>query len=562
MAYHLSKEAQTAVKEFSIPADFGTQLFEYQEKAVQLAALNLNKRNGVLIGDVVGLGKTLMATALARIFQDDLGYETLIICPKNLTRMWQDHIDRYRLIAKVVSLSRTQDLADLKRYRLVLIDESHNLRNPEGTRYRAIREYIEANESRCILLSATPYNKTYLDLAAQLGLFLDRDADLGVRPEGVIRQMGETEFIRAHQCGLRTLQAFEKSDQADDWRELMRLYMVRRTRQFIKDNYAFSDESAQRKYLLMADGQRSYFPEREPKNATFVVNERDPNDPYARLYAQDVVDTIEALELPRYGLAGYLKSAGSQTPSQTESKILDDLSRAGKRLMGFCRTNLFKRLESGGPAFLQSLERHALRNFIVIHALEQGLEIPLGTQDAELLDAAVNDEDVEAADSEVVAESDISEATPAENIQDLPENEAAFRQRASGIYESYRTRGGRRFRWIRPVFFTDKLLKDLLSDSLALLRLLHTFGEWQPANDTKLNELDHHLRAHKGQKVLVFSQFADTVRYLGEQLEKRGLEKLLAVTGNSLDPTDAAWRFSPISNDKEDYASAQAASTS
>ena len=61
--------------------------------------------------------------------------------------------------------------------------------------------------------------------------------------------------------------------------------------------------------------------------------------------------------------------------------------------MGFCRTNLFKRLESGGPAFIRSIERHILRNFIVLHAVETGGEIPLGTQDAELLDARTVDED-------------------------------------------------------------------------------------------------------------------------------------------------------------------------
>ena len=63
----------------------------------------------------------------------------------------------------------------MRRYRVVLIDESHNLRNREGKRYRAIQEYIRENESKCILLSATPYNKTYLDLSNQLRLFVPED---------------------------------------------------------------------------------------------------------------------------------------------------------------------------------------------------------------------------------------------------------------------------------------------------------------------------------------------------------------------------------------------------
>jgi hypothetical protein len=173
MAYHLAQEARAGLSEFRIPPEFGRRLFDYQVAAVKIAAHHLNKRGGVLIGDIVGLGKTLMATALAKIFQEDHYTETLILCPKNLVKMWEDYVAEFRLLAKVLSLSRAvRELPDLRRYRVVLIDESQNLRNREGKRYRAIQEYIQENESKCILLSATPYNKTYLDLSSQLRLFV------------------------------------------------------------------------------------------------------------------------------------------------------------------------------------------------------------------------------------------------------------------------------------------------------------------------------------------------------------------------------------------------------
>jgi hypothetical protein len=106
MAYHLSQEARAGLTEFRIPAEFRRKLFEFQSAAVRIAARYLNKAGGVLIGDVVGLGKTLMATALARIFQDDRGVSTLVLCPKNLVRMWQAHADKYGLHALIVPLSR------------------------------------------------------------------------------------------------------------------------------------------------------------------------------------------------------------------------------------------------------------------------------------------------------------------------------------------------------------------------------------------------------------------------------------------------------------------------
>ena len=286
IAYHLSQEARVGLSQFKIPKDFGNQLLAFQTAAVRIAAHYLNKRGGVVIGDVVGLGKTLMAVALSRIYQDDHGTETLIICPKNLVPMWQGYVHRYRLAAKVISISTAiNELPKTPRYRIVLIDESHNLRNRDGRRYRAIQEYVEKNSSKCILLSATPYNKSYLDLSSQLQLFMAADEDLGIRPERKIKELGETEFIKRHQCPLKSLAAFEKSDYPDDWRDLMRLFLIRRTRSFIKNNYAETDPENARKYLTFESGDRFYFPDRVPKTETFKFTENDPNDQYARLYS-------------------------------------------------------------------------------------------------------------------------------------------------------------------------------------------------------------------------------------------------------------------------------------
>ena len=434
MAYHLSQEARAGLSEFRIPRDFGNSLLDFQTAAVKIAAHHLNKRGGVLIGDVVGLGKTLMATALARIFQDDYGTEALIICPKNLVPMWQDYVERYRLIAKVMSLSVTMsELPELRRYRVVIIDESHNLRNREGKRFKAIQDYISENESKCILLSATPYNKSYLDLSAQLRLFVPDDLDLGIRPERIIRELTETEFIRRHQAAVRSLAAFEKSPYPDDWRDLMRLYLVRRTRSFIEDNYSERDEASGRKYLTFDSGDRFYFPVRAPRTVKFEINDEDETDPYARLQSKPVVDAINGLSLPRYGLGNYVAPSPSNPPTTSEAKTLDGLSRAGKRLMGFSRTNLFKRLESGGPAFIQSLERHVLRNFIFLHAIENGLDLPLGAQDAELLDASTGDRDVEIASLRLLDDGDASpeeeEVSAARSLTD----EASYRSRAADV---------------------------------------------------------------------------------------------------------------------------------
>lgn len=296
MAYHLSQEARTGLNEFRVPKQFQGVLFDYQEAAVRIAAHHLHRRGGVLIGDVVGLGKTLMATALAKLFEDDFDFETLILCPPNLQRMWrEDYVEAYNLRAKVLPMSMAgRELPELRRYRMVIIDESHNLRNRQGKTYAAIKDYLSRNDCYVILLSATPYNKAFIDLSNQLRLFVPEDRDLGIRPEALLRAIGEVEFSRRHQAGLRTLAAFEKSDYADDWRELMRLYMIRRTRSFIQEHYAHTDPQNGRKYLTYRDREtgeerRSYFPRRVPRTLTFDVPPQ--GDQYSYLYDCATVKT-------------------------------------------------------------------------------------------------------------------------------------------------------------------------------------------------------------------------------------------------------------------------------
>ncbi len=579
MAYHLSQEARAGINEYRIPAIFGQRLLEFQRAAVKIAAHHLNKRNGVLIGDVVGLGKTLMATAVARIFQDDQEWDALIICPKNLVKMWETYRDRYGLRAKVLSQSRVlRELPDLRRYQLVILDESHNLRNREGKRYRTIREYIARNQSKCMLLSATPYNKTYLDLSSQLRLFINEDDALPIRPERFIRETGEAEFRANYDAAPNTIGAFERSDNPDDWRDLMRLYMVRRTRSFIQQNYALDEAATGRKYLLLEDGTRNYFPIRRPHTVKFRVRDGAGDDPYAKLYSEQVVDVIGRLKLPRYGLGNYTtetaKAAvdgtgsrrGRQTrttaepqPTPEASALLRNLARAGKRLIGFCRTNLFKRLESSGHAFVLSLERHILRNYVFLHAIEHGLPLPIGTQDAGLLDTRISDEDADSL--EIFDNIDSTDDSGDDDAEAAPVNgnglgsgnwtEQALRERAAAAYVLYEDQYHRRFKWLPASLFTKALADDLRADAAALLNVLRDSGPWLPARDEKLKALLHLVQQmHPSDKVLVFTQFADTVNYLAAQLKANGVERVAGVSGDSPNATELAWRFSPQSNEK------------
>ena len=546
MAYHLSVEARAGLSQFRLPPRFDEELFEFQKAAVKIAARHLHRRGGVIIGDVVGLGKTMMATALARMVEDDLNYETLIICPKNLVPMWEHYRKEYGLRGTVKSLTevvhKSKGLKDLKRYRLVLIDESHNLRNREGRRYKAIAEYVKQCDARVILLTATPYNKTLTDLSAQLRLFVEERANLGVCPEHFMRNKGmsDAQFERQYQCPPHSILAMEKSDALDDWRELIRLYMVRRTRSFILQHYTEEDAATGRRYLAVRNGEKLYFPTRRPVSLGFPVDENDPNDQYARLYSEEIVDVINSLHLSRYGLGSYADAVAIKTASAAERKQMDDLGKAGKRLIGFCRTNLFKRLESSGFSFLQSIERHILRNEIYLHAIEHGLELPIGSLDAGILDADRFDEDAEGlhAEQEDLLDGVIEEA-----------DEGVAVSQAASTYRQYSEEYRKRFKWISSRLFKKGLYEHLAEDVTALRDLISRYGTWKPDQDRKLAQLEALVaRTHGKDKVLIFTQFADTARYLGRSLQTRGVRSLAVVTGASADPYAMACRFSPQSN--------------
>ena len=203
-AYHLSADARSGIKEFTLPPEFQNDLFDFQQTAVKIAARHLNseKRGGAMIGDVVGLGKTITACAIAKIYEMTFASSTLIICPANLQDMWDKYRRRYDLKADIMSMAKPIDVDNARYYRLIIVDESHNLRNENGVRYRNIKALIERQDSKVLLLTATPYNKDFSDLANQLKLFISEDDDLGIRPEEYIRSLGgDRAFLQKHKIG-------------------------------------------------------------------------------------------------------------------------------------------------------------------------------------------------------------------------------------------------------------------------------------------------------------------------------------------------------------------------
>lgn len=512
VCYLVSQEARDGLLEYSLPAGIAEQLLEFQVSAVKTLARRVVNRGGAMLGDVVGLGKTITAVAVALMLREDRGYSTLVVCPKNLVKMWQDYLDAYELFGKVVPYSMAaKDLKDLRRHQLVIIDESHTLRSNLRLDYQAIHEYIRANDSKVLMLTATPYNKRYQDVANQLALFIDDDDNLGISPMAALAK--NPNLIDAVDGKISTLLAFRKSEEAEDWRRLMSEHLVRRTRTFIRQNYAKIDPDNGREFVTFADGSRFYFPDRVAKPLPHSFSD---GDPARRMVDDKTLDVIDRLFLPRYALGTYLKE--DVDPDAGEQKILDDLNKASGHLKGFTRTSLYKRLSSCGHAFALSLQRHLDRNLMYMYAIDNDLALPIGSVLEEMV-AVETDED-----------------------DDLPDLDGAQ-------YEELARRKPNSIRWLSPSLFTEQLRDELAADADAIAALLASFGPVDHTTDSKIDALVNLLtKTHPDEKVLIFSEYKDTVEYVADALAQRGVKSVSGVSGQTENPTKLAHCFSPNSN--------------
>ena len=521
VCYDLSQDVREGLEEYSVYGRIDDDLLEYQRTAVTTLARRVEKNGGAMLGDVVGLGKTITAVAVASMLRDTRGYRPLVVCPKNLVKMWQDYLHCYDINGGVVSYTTAhRDLPEMRRFQLVILDESHALRNSKRRDYQAVHEYIERNESKVLELTATPYNLSFLDVANQLALFIGEDADLGVTPQHAMERYPEA--FRDLVGKERTLEAFRKSEEPEDWKRLMGEMLVRRTRGFIRRNYAEHDDDGT-EFLTFANGSRFTFPERvaHPVDVPF-----EAGDPASLMTDEETLDTLQALLLPRFRLADYVDDEEMDRGSAEDRAMWEDWKRARSNAAGFVRTGLYKRLSSCGYAFDLSLRRQLARDEMFVWAIDNGRDLPVGT-----IDLALFNEEAESNDG-----ADVSLGMEGSS-------------RPERLYTLARESASRDVRWVRPTVFKPEFREDLEHDNELRRGLLRRFGRWEANRDTKLARLHRLLtQTRAGEKVLVFTEYKDTAEYLGRELATMGVERVAVVTGSSEDPTALAWRFSPESN--------------
>ena len=313
-------------------------LANFQEDAVKRIYSRLKTYNGVLIADSVGLGKTWIAKKVIEDFGFYRRKRFLVICPASVDEpLWRPALKDIGVSENIIhqeELGREDfDFVDLERklnfkfedIALIVIDESHNFRNPLSNRYEGLFTLIEKvgkkYRPKVLLLTATPMNNTYWDLYFQLMLLAQNDNRIFLK-EGIFDL--EKQFRKADKGDISQLA------------DVLQIISIRRTRQYIKDNYPDA------KYKNEEDRWiKIKFPERKLEEINYSLDET-----YQGLYHQIAEKIEKQLTLAYYRLEEY-RIVGKKDEME--------LGRM-KALGGILQTLLLKRLESSVEAFRKSIQ--------------------------------------------------------------------------------------------------------------------------------------------------------------------------------------------------------------
>ena len=310
MAYHLAQEARAGLSEFRIPRSFGDTLFDFQTPPSRSPPTTSNKRGGVLIGDVVGLGKTLMATALARVFEDAHSAGNTDHLPQEPgAHVGGLRATRYRLLGQgrsPISQRRTSCPTCAATARA-------DRRKPQPPQPRGqdatgrSSEYIERTSSRCILLSrdalqqnlprprqpAPPLHRPTKTTSASAPseyirreLRRDRDSSAATSAPSIagrLREERATPTTGANSCACSWSAAPAASSRTTTPRRIAQVRRRGSSRQTSAPCQA--PKATGPPIPSLEDGTRSTS-QRASRTLTFRIDDEDPDDQYARLYCR------------------------------------------------------------------------------------------------------------------------------------------------------------------------------------------------------------------------------------------------------------------------------------
>lgn len=473
-------------------------LAEFQADSIQRIWSRLSKYGAVLVADSVGLGKTWIAKKIL----EKIGYyerkNILIVCPAQLRDMWTKEMKNIDVKENILSQEELASANFIKKAKrvvggsldsveLIVVDESHNFRNPLSNRWEnfftLVHEHMSHKGIRpyILFLTATPINNTIWDLYWQIML-------LTLMDNGAFAKESIPDLFKF-------FRDIDKEGDPSLLNDLLNEISIRRTRDYIKDNYPDA-------YILkkLPSGeikeQKIIFPERVLENVEYNLDKV-----YKGMY-KEISDTItNKLTMAYYRLLEYKKT---EKLKPDEQLLLGRMIAIG----GIFRTILLKRLESSVEAFRISVSKHIkflrkLKGYI---------------RDGKLLTKESFNKFL------MVADEEIDEEDVKEILEDFK-------------LEDYKV---------------DELLEDIDKDIELLKKILNKVNQIKPEHDAKLNELKKKLlQLSKTGQVVLFTYYADTLNYIYNEIKKSkefSKLKIEAISGSGITKKNPRVRVDIVDN--------------
>jgi len=521
--YTLVKDRLEEGEGVEIPWDdeITRDLADFQKVAVYQAIQKMRDNGGCFVSDVVGLGKSYIGAAILKHFERTEHARPLIICPKALEDMWEGYNETYHLNARVLSMSLLKEtdeagvngLLQNVRYRdrnVVLVDESHNFRHHTTQRYEVLHTFLSTGR-KCCFVTATPRNKAASDIYNQIKLFHQDDkTDLPIDPPDLKR------YFKLIDNGEKKLQ------------DLLIHILIRRTRRQVLRWYGYAEDThqplremsdiecgqyldgAKRAYIIVG-GKHQFFPRRELEPLRYSIE-----DTYSGLY-QQIREYLgrprgehyqpklgQEITYARYGLYNYVR------PEKRKQKPYNELHRATINLRGIIRVLVFKRFESSVYAFRETIRRLVRIHQEFLKALDAGI-VPAGDDAQQLL-----------YESDHYEEADLIDRL----------------RKMSGRYDIKDFDGAR-------------LREHIEADKNLLKHILELVEPITPKKDAKLQRLLSRMKREplNDGKCLIFTQYADTAKYLHDNLNPDGrIPDIDVIYGADKSKSRMAGRFAPKAN--------------
>ena len=529
-------------------------MYNFQKDAVLGAINKLEKYNGCILADSVGLGKTYTALGIIKYYELR-NKKVLVLCPKRLSENWNAFISNYKTnilvddkfnydvlyhtdLSRDVGNSNGIDLSLINwgNYDLIVIDESHNFRNNEArgdreTRYQKLMRKVikEGVQTKVLMLSATPVNNKFIDLKNQLALAYEGNGDKFSEKVGLSKSV-ERIFSDAQRAfnNWSDLDVNERTSQrlldalSFDFFELLDSVTIARSRKHILKYYDTKD---------IGD-----FPKKnKPINKDFeLTNIKD------FMGFKEIFDILSSLNLRIYAPSEYIlpeKRAFYEKKYDTTVGNKSTLKQSTREsgILKLMRVNLLKRLESSAESFKLTLQR-------LNYNLKETLSTIERFQKGELKSYEGND------------------------LSNLDED---------SLDENFLDNGSTIGKKIKIDLADMDVLsweRDLNKDFEIITNLLTELNKITPDKDSKLNSLIELIENKiknpinpDNKKVVIFSAFADTVHYLYEHISEHFKEKFgihsASVSGSGTNKTTLnigqnemnriLTCFSPISKNKE-----------